>query len=72
MLYLNFHHLRIVKFAKAIIAPLQDILSNEAPTRRDKIWKTLAEQVERKYGIVNNNNKTIRMDNETICIVGRK
>ncbi|HEX6646766.1 MAG TPA: class I SAM-dependent methyltransferase [Nitrososphaeraceae archaeon] len=61
-----------VKFAKAIIAPLQDILSNEAPTRRDKIWKTLAEQVERKYGIVNNNNKTIRMDNETICIVGRK
>ena len=61
-----------VRFAKAIIAPIQEILTNETETRREKIWKTLAEEVERKYVDVNNNNKSIRMDNETICIVGRK
>ena len=62
-----------VRFAKAIIAPIQEILTNETETRREKIWKTLAEEVERKYvADVNNNNKSIRMDNETICIVGRK
>ena len=61
-----------VRFAKAIIAPIQDMLSNETITRREKIWKLLAEQVERKYGVVNNNNNSIIMNNETICIVGKK
>ena len=60
-----------VRFAKAIIAPLQDILANETETRREKIWKALTEEVKRKY-VTANNNKSIRMDNETICIVGRK
>jgi ubiquinone/menaquinone biosynthesis C-methylase UbiE len=60
-----------VRFAKAIIAPIQEILANETETRREKIWKALTEEVKRKYVTVNNN-KSIRMDNETICIVGRK
>lgn len=64
-------------FAKAIIAPIQDILHNETETRREEIWKTLAEEIEKKYGALNTRNKNgynkfIRMDNETICIVGKK
>ena len=69
-----------VRFAKAIIAPLQDILANETERRREEIWKMLTKEVDRKYVTVsdtddNNNidhNRSIRMDNETICIVGRK
>jgi SAM-dependent methyltransferase len=60
-----------VRFAKTIIAPIQEILTNETETRREKIWKALTEEVKRKY-VTANNNKSIRMDNETICIVGRK
>jgi ubiquinone/menaquinone biosynthesis C-methylase UbiE len=64
-------------FAKEIIAPLQDMLANETETRREEIWKTLVEKIERKYVPLNNNNninhsRSIKMDNETICIVGRK
>lgn len=64
-------------FAKEIIAPLTNILTNETETRREEIWKALAKEVERKYVSANNNsnighNRSIKMDNETICIVGRK
>jgi ubiquinone/menaquinone biosynthesis C-methylase UbiE len=64
-------------FAKAIIAPIQDILSKETKTRREEIWKSLEVEIEKEYVIKNNNNnkaynKFIRMNNETICIVGRK
>ena len=70
-----------VRFAKAIIAPLQDILANETERRREEIWKILTKEVDRKYVTVNkdynnnnniDHNRSIRMDNETICIVGRK
>ena len=64
-------------FAKEIIAPLQDMLANETEKRREEIWEALAEEIEKKYVILNNSNnkeydKSIRMDNETICIVGKK
>jgi ubiquinone/menaquinone biosynthesis C-methylase UbiE len=65
-------------FAKAIIAPIQDILSNETETRKEEIWKAFAKEIENKYVLVNNNNnnkeynKSVKMNNETICIVGRK
>jgi len=64
-------------FAKAIIAPIQDILHNETETRREEIWKTLEEEIEKRYVPLNTSNKNgynkfIRMDNETICIVGKK
>lgn len=68
-----------VRFAKAIIAPLQDILANETERRREEIWKMLTKEIDRKYVTVSNDNnnnidhnRSIRMDNETICIVGRK
>lgn len=65
------------KFAKAIIAPIQDILSKETETRQEVIWKSLEVEMEKRYVLINNNNnkeynKSIRMNNETICIVGRK
>jgi len=64
-------------FAKEIIAPLQDMLAHETETRRKEIWKALVEKIERKYMSLDNNNniyhsRSIKMDNETICIVGRK
>lgn len=64
-------------FAKEIIAPLQDMLAKETERRREEIWKALAEKIERKYVPLNNNNnlnhnRSIKIDNETICIVGRK
>jgi hypothetical protein len=66
-------------FAKEIIAPLQDILANETEKRREEIWEALAEEIKKKYVLINKNNnnnkeynKSIRMNNETICIVGRK
>jgi enediyne biosynthesis protein CalE5 len=64
-------------FAKEIIAPLQDMLANETEKRREEIWKALAEEIKKKYVLINNKNnkeynKSIRMNNETICIVGRK
>jgi len=65
-------------FAKEIIAPLHDILANETEKRREEIWEALAEEIKKKYVLINkhNNNKeynkSIQMNNETICIVGRK
>lgn len=64
-------------FAKAVIAPIHDMLANETETRREKIWKALAAEVDRKYVSVNNKSNiehrtSIRMDNEAIYIVGRK
>lgn len=64
-------------FAKAVIAPIHDILANETETRREKIWKALAAEVDRKYVSVNNKSNidhrtSIIMENEAICIVGRK
>ena len=55
-------------------------MANETERRRGEIWKMLTKEVDRKYVTVskdnNNNNidhnRSIRMDNETICIVGRK
>jgi enediyne biosynthesis protein CalE5 len=67
-----------VRFAKTIIAPLQDILDNETERRREEIWKMLTKEVDREYVTVSNynnnidHNRSIRMDNETICIVERK
>lgn len=44
--------------------------------RKKVLLKTLTEEIEKKYVPFNNNNwdnsRSMRMDNETICIVGRK
>lgn len=54
-------------------------MANETERRREEIWKMLTKEVDRKYVTVSNDNnnnidhnRSIRMDNETICIVGRK
>jgi hypothetical protein len=56
-------------------------LDNETERRREEIWKMLTKEVDREYVTVSNynnnnnnidHNRSIRMDNETICIVGRK
>lgn len=53
------------------------MLATETETRREKIWKALAAEVDRKYVSVNNKSNidhrtSIRMENEAICIEERK
>src|SRR5215212_3095586 len=63
-------------FAKQIIAPIHNLLSNETEKRKEEIWKAVTEEVARRYYIDDDdNNRTgsaVRMDNECIIIVGRK
>ena len=59
-------------FAKAIIAPIHNILANETEERKEKIWRAVKEEVTRKYSDKALGKGYIKMNNETICILGRK
>jgi hypothetical protein len=58
--------------------PIQDILANETTIRKEVILKMLAEEIDGKYVSFNNknnnidHNRSIIMDNKTICFVVRK
>jgi hypothetical protein len=58
--------------------PIQDILANETAIRKEVILKMLAEEIDGKYVSFNNknnnidHNRSIIMDNKTICFVVRK
>jgi enediyne biosynthesis protein CalE5 len=55
---------------KELSAPINAMLSNETEERREEIWKAVAEEAARKY--TDNTTGCIRLDNEVICIVGKK
>ncbi|MDQ3840528.1 MAG: methyltransferase domain-containing protein [Thermoproteota archaeon] len=55
---------------KELSAPINAILSNEVEERKEEIWKAVAEEAARKY--TDNTTGCIRLDNEVICIVGKK
>jgi ubiquinone/menaquinone biosynthesis C-methylase UbiE len=62
-------------FAKQIIAPIHNLLTNETEKRKEQILKAITEEVARRYYIDDDNNSAgsvVRMDNECIIIVGRK
>jgi hypothetical protein len=58
--------------------PIQDILANETAIRKEVILKMLAEEIDGKYVSFNNknnnidHNRSIIMDNKTICFIVRK
>lgn len=55
---------------KELSAPINAMLSNEVEERREEIWKAVAEEAARKY--TDNTTGCIRLDNEVICIVGKR
>jgi ubiquinone/menaquinone biosynthesis C-methylase UbiE len=65
-------------FAMSIIGPIQSMLANEDEKTKQEIRSLVTDEVARKYKTsINTNgkateNSTISMNNESICIVGRK
>lgn len=56
-------------FTKDIAAPVLAMLADQTLDHKEKIWKAVTE-AEAKY--VKNNKDPIVLDNEAICIVGKK
>jgi hypothetical protein len=44
-------------------------LSKETKKRKEEVWKRIAESAEQNYGV---GNGLVRMDNESICVVGTR
>jgi len=65
-------------FAMSIIGPIQNMLANEDEKRKQEIHKVITDEVDRKYSAPANpddkitKSSSISMNNESICITGRK
>jgi ubiquinone/menaquinone biosynthesis C-methylase UbiE len=60
-------------FAMSIIGPIQNMLASETEKRKQEIHKAITDEVARKYtDDYMTKSSSIRMDNESICIAGRK
>jgi ubiquinone/menaquinone biosynthesis C-methylase UbiE len=59
-----------VSFTREIAAPVNVMLSNETEKKKEEIWEAVTNQVKHDYG--DNTNGSVRLDNEAICIVGRR
>ncbi|MGA9743749.1 MAG: class I SAM-dependent methyltransferase [Nitrososphaeraceae archaeon] len=55
-------------FVLETAGPLQEMLSNESPERRQKILETVSESA-KKFA---NNSGTVKFSNDAICIMGKK
>ncbi|MCC2647454.1 MAG: ubiE [Nitrososphaeraceae archaeon] len=55
---------------KELSAPITAMLSNETEERKEEIWKAVAKEAARKY--TDTTTGCIRLDNEVICIAGKK
>jgi hypothetical protein len=44
-------------------------LSKETEEKKEDVWRKVAEEAARNYGVGDDH---IRMNNESICVVGRK
>lgn len=55
-------------FVHETAGPLQEMLSNESPERRQKILKAVSESA-RKFA---DNTGTVKFSNDAICIIGNK
>lgn len=58
-----------VRYIQDIAAPVNMMLANETGTRREEIWKAIADQVRLQYA--ESTNGPVSFNNEVICIVGR-
>lgn len=59
------------RFLQAIAAPIHAMLANETEERKEEIWKAITEKAKRSQ-YFDANNGSLRMDNETICVVGTR
>jgi hypothetical protein len=57
------------QYCQAVSASARLALSKESEDRKREIWKRVAEQAVSNYGI---DSGIVRMDNESICIVGTR
>src|SRR5919198_2666838 len=55
------------RYCQAVSASARIALSKETEERKEDIWRKVAEEAARNYGTANG---LIKMDNESICIVG--
>lgn len=55
-------------FKQAIAAPVIAMLANETKSRQDEIWNRVTDAA-KKYS---DESGHVKLNNETICIVGRK
>jgi hypothetical protein len=56
-------------YCQAVSASAHIALSKETEERKEEIWKRIAEAAVRNYEI---GNGLVRMDNESICVVGTR
>ena len=57
------------RFCHTVIPPARIALLNETGERKEEIWRKVAEEAAKSYGIAGG---SIRMNNESICVVGTK
>jgi hypothetical protein len=58
-----------INYTKAIATTIKSALSNESVKRQEAIWNIVREQVRKRHTTAN---KSVRMDNECICIAAKK
>jgi enediyne biosynthesis protein CalE5 len=56
-------------YCQAVSTGPRIALSKETEKRKEEIWKRIAESAEQNYGV---GNGLVRMDNESICVVGTR
>ena len=56
-------------YCQAVSAPARMALSKETEEKKEDIWRKVAEEAARNYGV---SDGQIRMNNESICVVGTK
>ena len=57
------------RYCKAVSASARIALSKETEERKENVWRKVEKKQHRNYGTVNG---LIKMDNESICIVGTR
>ena len=57
------------RYCQAVSASARIVLSKETEERKEGVWRKVAGEAARNYGIANG---LIKMDNESICIVGTR
>ena len=57
------------RYCQAVSASARIVLSKEIEQRKEEIWRKVAEEAARNYGTAKG---AIKMDNESICIVGTR
>jgi hypothetical protein len=59
-----------VNFTKDIAVPVNVMLANETEMRKKEVWKAVTDQVRLEYSNITNG--PVSLNNEAICVVGRR